>query len=388
MKTNPRFGIEEEYFITELDSLSLCGQPPAAAIQACEAALGPCFALEMFQGQIEVASPVFTDVAEAAQYLDEARASLRRALQPHGLALLSAGSHPLADWREQCATEQTHFAKLFEDYRHVAQRSVLCGLHVHVEVPGHFDRIKVMNEVLPWTPLLLALSCSSPFWNGTDSGYMSYRQTACDEWPRMGIPEFFADQPAYDAYVGLLIRTEAIKQASDCWWGVRPAARYPTLELRMTDACPRLDDALCIASFFRLLVAYAIEHAQPGADYSQNSRWILMENRWRAKRHGTQAAFILEGYDRPFSAEQWLFRAEQIFGDTACRMGVEEVFAHARRILAEGTSAQRQRVVFERALMTSRDPQAAMKAVVDHLLEETAKRSCVIAPIAKSLNAV
>jgi carboxylate-amine ligase len=241
-----------------------------------------------------------------------------------------------------------------------------------VEVPGHVDRIRVMNEVLPWTPLLLALSSSSPFWDGADSGFDSYRQTACDEWPRMGIPEYLEDQKAYDAYVALLIHTGTIRQASDCWWGVRPAAMYPTLELRMTDACPRLDDSVCIASFFRLLVADAIAQPHPGAAYSQTSRWMLKENRWRAKRYGLQASFIIEGYERPFTLAQWVFRAEQTLGETAQRLGVESVFAHIRQLLRRGSSAQRQREIYQRALRRGEDVDTALLQVVDELLVETA----------------
>jgi carboxylate-amine ligase len=371
-----RFGIEEEYFITDLDTRRMTDKPPKASIEACEAAMGACFAYEMFQGQIEVASPIFTCMDEAGDYLVAARKSLRRSLESYDLGLLCAGSHPLADWRVQQPTEQHHFLQLFADYQRVARRSLLCGLHVHVEIPSHLDRIQVMNEVLPWTPLLLALSSSSPFWDGADSGFMSYRQTACDEWPRMGIPEFFEDTPAYDAYVALLIRTGTITQASECWWGLRPACRYPTLELRMTDACPRLEDALCIASLFRLLVAYAIDQPRPGLAYSQTSRLILKENRWRAKRHGTQASFIVEGYDRTFSAEQWLFLAQQILGETARKLRVENVFAQARLILRNGTSADRQRDLYQRALRSTGDVHAALAEVVDQLLLETSQEPC------------
>jgi carboxylate-amine ligase len=249
-------------------------------------------------------------------------------------------------------------------------------LHVHVEIAGHLDRIQVMNEVLPWMPLLLALSSSSPFWDGADSGFMSYRQTVCDEWPRMGIPEFFEDEAAYAAYVALLIRTGTIKQASECWWSVRPAARYPTLELRMTDACPRVDDALCIASLFRLLVAYAMDQPRPGSAYSQASQWLLKENRWRAKRFGIHASFIVEGYDRPFSAEQWLFLAQQMLGETAQKLRVENVFSHARRMLRDGTSAERQRHAYARALRGGAEVPAALRQVVDQLLMETAQEPC------------
>ena len=377
MNRHLKFGIEEEYFITDLDSRRMSERPPSAAIDACKAAIGDCFAYEMFQGQIEVASPVFTSIAEAGQYFVSARKTLRCTLQSYGLGLLCVGSHPLADWRVQEPTRQNHFTQLFEDYQRVARRSVLSGLHVHVEVPEYVDRIRVMNHVLPWVPLLLALSSSSPFWDGADSGFMSYRQTACDEWPRMGIPEFFEDEAAYEAYVALLIRTGTIRQASECWWGVRPASRFPTLELRMTDACPRLEDALCIASLFRLLVADAIDQPRPGRAWSQASHWILKENRWRAKRSGIHGAFIVEGYDdRPFSAEQWLFLAEQILGDAARELRVENVFSQARRILRNGTSADRQRSIFERALASTEDAQAALSQVVDQLLMETSQTPC------------
>ncbi|MBK5517457.1 hypothetical protein JFT80_08760 [Pseudomonas sp. TH10] len=163
MNSEIRFGIEEEYFITDLETRCMAGQPPAAAIEQCSKALDGCFAYEMFQGQIEVASPIFTGLSQAAGYLAAARSKLRGVLKPFGLGLVSAGSHPLADWRAQQATVQPHFCQLFEDFQWVARRSLWSGLHVHVEVPAAVDRVQVMNEVLPWTPLLLALSCSSPF---------------------------------------------------------------------------------------------------------------------------------------------------------------------------------------------------------------------------------
>ncbi|MHC8318999.1 carboxylate-amine ligase [Pseudomonas sp. LB3P31] len=372
MSRQLRFGIEEEYFLTDLVTRQMPETLPSAVTDKCKAELGEHFAYEMFQAQIEVASPIFTSMPEAADYLASARSTLQRALQPFGLGLLCAGSHPLADWRKQPATDQSHFQQLFQDYQRVARRSLLCGLHVHVEIPPHQDRIRVMNEVLPWVPLLLALSSSSPFWDGADSGFASYRQTACDEWPRMGVPEFFEDQAGYDAYTAFHISSGSMKTPNDCWWGVRPSANYPTLELRMTDACPQLNDALCIASLFRLLISHALKQRRPGAGYSQKSRWILMENRWRAKRSGVHAAFIVEGFDRPFTIEQWLFMAEQILRETAEAPGIEGIFAQVRSIIRQGTSAQRQRLVYQEALEGGFSENEAFKQVVDSLLRETA----------------
>lgn len=376
MSRRLNFGIEEEYFLTDLVTRRMPGQPDAQAIEACRAALGQSFAYEMFQGQIEVASPVFSSLPDAADYLATTRSALRRALEPFGLGLLSAGSHPLADWRIQQPTDQAHFHQLFDDYQRVARRSVLSGLHVHVEVPGHLDRIRVMNEVLPWVPLLLALSTSSPFWEGEDSGFMSYRQVACDEWPRMGIPEFFEDQDAFDDYVALMTRTGSIRQPSDCWWSVRPAARFPTLELRITDACPRLDEALCIASLFRLMVADAITQPLPGTKFTRAAYWVLKENRWRAKRYGIHGTFIGKDHEPTISVEQWLTLAQATFAETAQQLGVQDVFKQARRMLIEGTSADRQRYTVEQALRDGRSMPEALARAVDQLLMETGEQPC------------
>ena len=198
------FGIEEEYFITDLHTRRMLAEPSAAVLAACRKAIGAGFADEMFQGQIEVASPVFHTSHEAAEYLATVRHDLARSLGEFGLGVVCAGSHPLADWREQAPTERAHFRQLFDAIQHVARRSVLCGLHVHVAVPTDVDRIAVMNQVSSWLPLLLLLSCSSPFWDGAPTGFMSYRQAVCDEWPRMGVPEHFADWAAYQRYLALL----------------------------------------------------------------------------------------------------------------------------------------------------------------------------------------
>jgi len=371
MNRRLKFGIEEEYFITDLQTRRMPGQPPAAAVAACQAELGKHFAHEMFQCQVEMASPTFRSLPEAADYLSQVRTGLTKCLAEHGLGLLCAGSHPMTTADLQ-PTDELHFQQLFDDYQRVARRSVLSGLHVHVEVPVDRDRVRVMNEILPWLPMLLALSASSPFWNGGYSGFSSYRQTACDEWPRMGVPEFFEDEAAFSRYIDMLTRTGAIRQASDCWWVMRPSSRYPTLELRICDACPRVEDALCLVSLFRVMVAHAIAQPQPGSHYSPMSYWILKENRWRAKRHGILAEFIEEGQEQPLLIGEWLTLAEETFGDTAAELGVPEVFRQARRIVQEGSSADRQVVVYEQGLLLGDSTEEALGRVVDQLLSETA----------------
>lgn len=362
------FGIEEEYFITDLHTRRMVSQPTAAVLAACRQAIGQGFAYEMFQGQIEVASPVFTASSEAADYLATVRHNLSRSLGEFGLGVVCAGSHPLAAWREQMPTAQVHFQQLFDDIQYVARRSVLCGLHVHVAVPASIDRIAVMNQVSPWLPLLLLLSCSSPFWDGSATGFQSYRQAACDEWPRMGVPEHFADWPAYVRYLALLQRVGAIKADGNGWWGIRPAARYPTLELRMTDACPRLADGLALATLFRVMVTHACALEHPGADFSAEARWLLKENRWQAKRYGAAGTFALDDQGATGTAQQWLQRAQDTFAATAEAMGEPQLFGALRGLLASGNSAVEQLRCHAAAQASGADEQACLQQVVDQLL--------------------
>ncbi len=365
------FGIEEEYFITDLNSRRMLSEPPAAVLAACQRAIGAGFAFEMFQGQIEVASPVFKASREAADYLAIVRHNLAESLGEFGLGIVCAGSHPLAAWRDQAPTAQAHFERLFEDIQHVARRSVLCGLHVHVQVPAQVDRIAVMNEVSPWLPLLLLLSCSSPFWEGASSGFMSYRQAACDEWPRMGVPEHFKDWAAYQRYLALMQRVGAIKADGNGWWGIRPAARYPTLELRMTDACPRLNDALLLATLFRVMVTHACGMPRPGALFTAQTRWLLKENRWQAKRYGAAGTFALDDRGTTGASEQLLQRAAQRFQTTAEAMGEPLLFEHALALLRRGNSAVDQLKCFADASATDADAHAGLQAVVDRLLAQS-----------------
>ncbi|MGY2189480.1 Carboxylate-amine ligase YbdK [compost metagenome] len=371
MNMAPRFGIEEEYFLTDLTTRQLLAQPDADLLRDCREAVGPGFAYEMFQGQIEVASPVFSATEESAEFLGGVRSRLNHTLALHDSGLLCAGTHPLAHWRDQRATALPHFEQLFAEYQSVAQRSVLCGLHVHVEIPPGIDRIAVMNEVAPWLPLLLLLSCSSPFWEGAQSGFMSYRQVVCDGWPRMGVPEYFANEDEYQRYLTVLRDVGVIEKDGNGWWGLRPASRYPTLELRMTDACPRLADTLLLASLFRVITAFAIARENPGVGYDATTRWLLAENRWQAKRHGLQGRFVTDTRDGVISAAQWIDQARALLTPTAQRIGEAQVFDQAEALLLDGNSACRQLACHARAMAKGADPQQCLYQVVDHLLQES-----------------
>lgn len=363
------FGIEEEYFLSDLTSRELARQPSTAFLPACREALPEMVAAEMFVSQIELVTPILSSQDEARNCLAHARTTLSWLGEEHGLGIVAAGTHPLAQWRQQHGTDLPHYHDLFNDMQMVAQRSVLSGLHVHVGVPG--DRIVVMNRVVQWLPLLLALSASSPFWGGRICGLHSYRQAACDEWPRMGMPEHFASQQDYERYVDDLMASGSIRSRSDVWWNIRPALQFPTLELRITDACPHLEDALCIAGLFRAMVTYAVHNPTPGPAETAEQRQLLKENRWRAKRFGIHGEYIEPGTRRSISLENWLANTWAVIGDYARAGGDESVYARALHILRNGNSASQQLQRYQAAIQRGASPLEALTGVVDQLRNQT-----------------
>ncbi|PMZ88296.1 MULTISPECIES: carboxylate-amine ligase [unclassified Pseudomonas] len=361
------FGIEEEYLLVALDSGRVLSSPSTALIRLCREVLGPCFAEEMFRSQIELASPVFETLHQARAFFTEHRQRLSQALAAEGVGLYCAASHPSAQWLRQHPRATPHFRQLFDAYRLVARRSLLNGLHVHVGVPPGLDRMQVINRVLYWLPLLLSLSTSSPYWCGQDTGYMSYRRVVCGEWPHMGLPEPLPDWSAYERYRALLQRSGTLAEDGDFWWAIRPSMRFPTVELRICDGCPRLEDGLAIAGLFRHLVEQAIAR-HDSMPLSREMRWITQENYWRAMHHGRLGTFIGLVEQQPVSAEGWLAQLQgQCPADSA---DAERAFMQAWRILREGTSADRQRSWLAQANELVSERRKAMQWVASQVVRE------------------
>ena len=372
-KTPPTFGIEEEFFLVHARSRQLVGQVPARLMRECQRRIGSVVCPELLQSQIEVASPIFHDSAQAYEQLPDLRKQVAAVAQSMDFRLVAAGTHPIGRWRTQSVTRRARYARMAEDFQIIGRRNVLCGLHVHCAVPPGHDRVQLMNRLLPWLPLFLALSTSSPFWDRQPTGLMSYRQAAYDEWPRTGIPDHFEDQAAYDAFAALLAAQGAIPDASYLWWAIRPSLDHPTLELRICDSCTRVEDSLAIAGLFRCLVDTYLHNPSLGAQRSAMTRRVIDENRWLAKRHGMQAQFLVESGDGPVSAADLLAQLLALVAESAHRLGCGREMAGVRRIAAQGTSAQHQLDVHQRRLLLGDSPTQAVCAAVDWLVDTTAE---------------
>jgi carboxylate-amine ligase len=229
---------------------------------------------------------------------------------------------------------------MIEDLRTIGHRNLLCGMHVHVQLPDPEKRFAVMRAMIPYIPLFIALSTSSPFWNSKPTGLRGYRLAAYDELPRTGLPELFESQQDYDDYISALTRSGVISDESYVWWGMRPSSRHPTLELRAPDVCTSVDDAVAIASLYRALARHLYQRPELSREVTGVERAIAVENKWRAQRYGTHCIFASR--EGPVEIHEMLSSIAERIADDAAALGCEKEIAHCRTILKRGSSADAQ----------------------------------------------
>ncbi len=250
----------------------------------------------------------------------------------------------MAHWREAVQSPKDRYADVMDALQMIGQRNMLCGMHVHVEFPDPARRVDVMTRMLPYVPLFIALSASSPFWQGHATGLKGYRLAAYDELPRTGLPELFRNNAEYDAYVDAMVLSGAMQDASHLWWAVRPSLKYPTLELRAPDCCTRLDDSLALASLYRSLARFLYGHPEHNAEMDVVDRAIAVENKWRAQRYGAQGTFVSRS--GAVTVGDMLAHLIELVAADAEALGCAGELDHCRSIIAEGTSADAQLRIF------------------------------------------
>jgi carboxylate-amine ligase len=339
-----QFGIEEEYFLSDATTLQVPAETPDALFQSADRGAPGNIGREFLQAQIEVATDPHAEAAAARHELARLRGNAASAAAAHGLVILACGTHPLASWHEAVQSPKDRYEQVMDDLQMIGQRNLLCGMHVHVEFPEPERRVDVMARMLPYLPLFIALATSSPFWAGRATGLKGYRLAAYDELPRTGLPELFRTGAEYDAYVDAMVRSDAMPDASHLWWAIRPSRKYPTLELRAPDCCTRLDDAVAIASLYRVLARYLYSHAAHNAELEVVDRAIAVENKWRAQRYGVQGTFVSRCGGLAVGA--MLERILELVAADADALGCAEQVKRCRAIVSEGTSADAQLRVF------------------------------------------
>lgn len=321
---------------------------------------------ELHQSMVEVGTRVCRTPTEARAELIRLRKLVMGLAARKGLVIAAAGSHPFSSWMEQEITPLERYIGVREDLQDLAQALLIFGMHVHIGVEDREFVIDAMNMCRYFLPHVLALSTSSPFWMGRHTGLKSYRSVVFRSFPRTGMPRRMNGWADYEEMVNVLVTTNAIPNASKLWWDVRPSWNYPTLEFRICDVCPRVDEAVCIAALFQALVAKVYKLRRDNLSWRDYSVALIEENKWRAVRYGLDGKLIDFGKAQELPARELIAEmVEWFLGDVVDELGSRSDVEYALHILANGTSADRQMAEFRRT--------GDLKAVVDLLVRETAE---------------
>ncbi len=373
MVNEPSFtiGIEEEYLLVDREARDLVANPPSDLLKQGADRTDGRMTTEFLQSQLEVGTRKCISVPEAAAEIMELRSTLSEIVTEFGYAIIASSTHPFGTWESQSHTRDKRYDKLEQDHQVIARRMLICGMHVHVGLDDDDLRIDLMRQASYFVPHLLALSTSSPFWHGVDTGLRSFRLSIFDGMPRTGLPESFESWGDYRRHVEVLVDAGVIEDATKLWWDLRPSARYPTLEMRIADVCTNAAHGASVAAMYQCVLWMLYKLKRSNQRWRGYSKMLVEENRWRAQRYGIDSGMIDFGVGTmvPFTdlAEELL----ELLAPAASELGcTDELFA-IRQILEAGTSAHRQVAIHAAALANGAEPDEALREVVDFLIEET-----------------
>ena len=364
-------GIEEEYLVVDRETRDLIREAPPDMMQKCGERLGEQVTTELMQCQIEIGTRVCSTVQEGRDELIRLRRGVSDVVREYGFEIIAASTHPFAQPLEIQRTRKERYDSLTAQMQEVGRRLLISGMHVHVGLDGDEMRNDFIGQVSYVLPHFLALSTSSPFWQGHDTGLKSYRLAVWDELPRTGLPELFESYGEFQRHVGVLVRCGIIRDSSELWWDVRPSERFPTLEMRIPDLCTRVEDAVCIAALYRCWLRLLYRLRRSNQRWRRYPRLLIEENRWRAHRFGMDEGLIDFGRGEVVPYPDLIDEIIEFVREDAEHFGCVDEVEHARTIVARGTSAHWQLDTFHKAVAEGADDHEALKRVVDMLVAET-----------------
>ena len=358
-------GVEEEYQVVDPETRELRSQG-GRVVEGARHELGEGdVTAELMESQVETVSSVCRTLAEVRTEILRLRRAVIRAAGD-GARIVAASTHPFSHWREQVVTPKERYRVLIEAYQQLAQEQLVFGFHVHVGVKDRESAVRVMNRLRVWLAPLLALSANSPFWLGEDSGYASYRTQVWGRFPVSGPPGVFASRAEHDALVEALVRTETVEDATKIYWDARLPEKTETIELRVADVCPTVDEAVMIAGLSRALVRSCYERDGREEPYPAARPELLRAAHWRASRYGLEGELLDIEEERVVPAGYAIQKLLDFVRPSLEELGDwDEISAVVRGTLERGNGATRQRAVYRRT--------GSLESVVDMLVEETAR---------------
>src|ERR1700729_298067 len=361
-------GVEEEFQIVDPTSGELRSHV-SELMEASSPGLGEQVKREMHQSIIEIGTKICADVHELDADMRRTRGELVRAAESRGLQVAAAGTHPFSSWIDQVISPGERYQNIVEEMGQLARSLLIFGMHVHVAVPDRTTMIDLMNMARYFLPHLLALSTSSPFWMGRHTGLKSFRTTVFRRFPRTGIPEHLDSWNQYEDYVELLVRLHCIDDAKKIWWDVRPHPTFGTLEFRVCDVVPRVEEATAIAALTQAIVVKLHRLYTKNMGFRMYPRALIEENKWRAARWGVEGNLIDFGKQSEVPMRELGEELLDFVDDVLDDLGSRDSLAPIERILREGTSAERQLKTYAET--------GDLKAVVRQIVEETRSEGSV-----------
>ena len=355
-------GIEEEFQIVDPSTRELRSHV-SEILEEGKMLLGERVKPEMIQSMIEVGTGVCKDIQEARADITNLRAVISELVRRQGLVILAAGTHPFSDWQDQKIFKNSRYESIVEENQIVARSLLTFGLHIHVGIANSERAIQIMNAIRYLLPHVLALSTSSPFWLGVNTGLKSYRSEVFARFPRTGIPDYFESHASFERYVELLVKTGCIDNAKKIYWDVRPHPVFPTLEFRICDIPTRVDDTIALAALFQAMVAKVNKLLDQNLTFRPHHKMLIEENKWRAVRYGLDGKMIDFGKGTEVPVRDLIHELLQFVDDVLDDLRSRKEIRHIQTILNRGTSSDEQLRVWRET--------GNIHAVVDRLIELT-----------------
>src|SRR5947208_752977 len=353
-------GVEEEFQIVDPSTWELRSHV-SELLASSAAALGEHIKRELHQSIVEVGTKICAGVDELCEEIIRSRRGLAEAAERVGLRVAAAGTHPFSQWMDQVLSPGERYQNIVEELQQLARSLLIFGLHVHVAIPDRSAMIDLMNEARYFLPHLLALSTSSPFWMGRDTGLKSFRTTVFRRFPRTGIPDHFSSWSEYEEYFDMLIELHCIDNGKKIWWDLRPHPTFGTLEFRICDVPTAPRASIAIAALAQAIIVKLYRLRQRNLGFRRYHRALIEENKWRAARWGIDGKLIDFGKRREVPMRELAVELLEFVDDVVDDLGSRREIDYVRKILAEGTSAERQVQVYRE----TGDLRAVVRSIVD-----------------------
>ncbi len=355
-------GIEEEFQIVDPQTRELRSHV-SEFLEEGRMILGEQIKPEMIQSMIEVGTGICHNIQEARADITRLRAIISNLARRKGLEIVAASTHPISHWQDQKISDDARYEIIVEEIQMVARSLLIFGLHVHVGVSDPDRAIHIMNAARYFLPHMLALSTSSPFWLGHNTGLKSYRSEVFKKFPRTDIPDHFDSHSSFQRYIDLLIKTGCIDNGKKIYWDVRPHPFFPTLEFRICDIPTRVDDTIAIAALFQAIVAKLSKLIDQNLGFRLYRRMFVQENKWRAVRWGLDGKMVDFGKQKEVPVRDLVLELLEFVDDVLDDLGSRKEVEHVHTILQRGTSADEQLQIYRET--------GDLRIVVDRLIERT-----------------